>query len=39
MKRSSFLLIAAIIPSLFGLVMLFIADSSLSDSLASEANL
>jgi hypothetical protein len=39
MKRSSFLLIAAIIPSLFGLVMMFVPDQMLSNSLTSEANL
>jgi hypothetical protein len=39
MKRSSFLVIAAIIPLLFGLVMMLIPDKMLSNSLTSEANL
>jgi hypothetical protein len=39
MKRSSFLLIAAIIPLLFGLVMMMIPEKMLSNSLTSEANL
>ena len=39
MKQSSFLLIAAIIPLLFGLVMMIIPDKMLSNMLTSEANL
>ena len=39
MKRSSFLLIAAIIPLLFGLVMMLAPDKMLSNSLHNEANL
>ena len=39
MRRNSFLLIAAIILALFGLVMMFVPDKMLSNSLASEANL
>src|SRR5688572_19299445 len=39
MKRTSFLLIAAIIPLVFGLVMMLAPDKMLSNSLNSEANL
>jgi hypothetical protein len=39
MKQSSFLLIAAIIPLLFGLVMMIVPDEMLSNSLASEVSL
>ena len=39
MKRSSFLLIAAIIPLLFGLVMMVVPDTMLSNTLTSDANL
>ena len=39
MKRSSFLLIAAVIPLLFGLVMMVVPDAMLSNSLASDADL
>jgi hypothetical protein len=39
MKRSSFLLIAAVIPLLFGLVMMVVPDAMLSNSLTSDANL
>jgi len=39
MKQSLFLLIAAIIPMLFGLVMMFIPNKMLSNSLTSTANL
>lgn len=39
MKRSTFLLVAAIIPLLFGLVMMLIPEKMLSNSLNSEANL
>ena len=39
MKRSSFLLIVAIIPLLFGLVMMFVPDKMLSNTLTSDANL
>ena len=39
MKRSSFLLIAAIIPLLFGLVMMFVPDAMLSNTLTSGAHL
>ena len=39
MKRSSFLLIAAVIPLLFGLVMMVVPDTMLSNSLTSDADL
>lgn len=39
MKRSIFLTIAAIIPGLFGLVMIFFPDKMLSNSLIGEINL
>lgn len=39
MRRSSFLLIAAIIPLLFGSVMMFVPDQMLSNTLTSDADL
>ena len=39
MKRSSFLLIAALIPLLFGSVMMVVPDTMLSNSLTSDADL
>ena len=39
MKRSSFLLIASVIPLLFGLVMMVIPDTILSNTLTTDANL
>jgi hypothetical protein len=39
MKQSSFLIIAALIPLLFGLVMMIAPDNMLSNSLTSETNL
>ena len=39
MKRSSFILIAAIIPMLFSLVMMFVPDQMLSNSLRVEVDL
>ena len=39
MKRSSFLLIAAVIPLLFGLVMMVVPDTMLSNSFTSVADL